>query len=626
MVRTVCCLAPALVHARTPCVRSAPHGILRAGRALRSRITAGVLALALSAGLAAADERILGFHAHIDVLPDASLHVIETIRVRAEGNRIKRGIFREFPTAYVDDRGRRTTIGFALQSVKRDGVDEPYRIEQRSNGVAIYIGRKDVFLKTGQYTYEIGYRVEGELGLFADHDELYWNVTGNGWEFPIDAASAQVTLPTGVPHENLRLEAYTGAQGAKGQAYEARLDGGIANFVSTTALGSREGLTIVVMWPKGFVTPPPAAVAPAAVSAAPVPSVERAPYVPPSGYRPLLWGAGGLALLFAYYLLIWRLVGRDPEAGVVIPRYRPPQGESPASMRYLRLMAYDDRCLAAAVLSLAIKGYLTIEHGRAGFFSRGTYTLQQRDGSTTPLSPDEKALLRKLFAGWGSLQLTNTNHKLVSAAKRAHRRALKMQYLGRFFRINGGWHFIGVALSAFVAVAATFAQSAHGYDPRWFFVTAGGQATLAAVLTGFLANGVFGRLLKAPTVHGRKLMDEIEGFRQYLEIAEGDEIKLVGAPRKTPSLFEAYLPFALALGMEQKWAEGFVTVFATQAPKHAPDWYQGRRWRLREFSSSVSSSLEAAISSASTPPGSSSGGWGRGSSGGGGGGGGGGGW
>jgi uncharacterized membrane protein len=151
-----------------------------------------------------------------------------------------------------------------------------------------------------------------------------------------------------------------------------------------------------------------------------------------------------------------------------------------------------------------------------------------------------------------------------------------------------------------------------------------------------LVNGVFGKLLKSPTREGRRRLDEIDGFRLYLEVAEGDEIKLVGAPRKTAALFESYLPFALALGVEQRWAEQFAAVFLTQAPNYHPDWYEGG-FDVRDvgrFSASFGSSFESAISSAATPPGSSSGssggsdggGGGGGSSGGGGGGGGGGGW
>ena len=145
----------------------------------------------------------------------------------------------------------------------------------------------------------------------------------------------------------------------------------------------------------------------------------------------------------------------------------------------------------------------------------------------------------------------------------------------------------------------------------------------------FVANVAFGRLLKAPTVAGRATMDHVEGFRLYLDVAEGDELKLVAAPPLTVGLYERYLPAALALEVEQHWAERFATVFATQAAAHTPSWYSGDAWDTRNvasFTSDLGSSFSSAISSASTPPGSSSGSGGGGSSGGGGGGGGGGGW
>jgi uncharacterized membrane protein len=124
-------------------------------------------------------------------------------------------------------------------------------------------------------------------------------------------------------------------------------------------------------------------------------------------------------------------------------------------------------------------------------------------------------------------------------------------------------------------------------------------------------------------------MDHVEGFRLYLDVAEGDELRLVNAPPLTARLYERYLPAALALEVEQRWAERFATVFATQAPGHSPSWYSGDAWDARHvarFSSGFGASFSGAIASASTPPGSSSGGGGGGSSGGGGGGGGGGGW
>ncbi len=157
-----------------------------------------------------------------------------------------------------------------------------------------------------------------------------------------------------------------------------------------------------------------------------------------------------------------------------------------------------------------------------------------------------------------------------------------------------------------------------------FFVVATIALMVATLIT-------FAILLKRPTHLGRALLDESLGFEEYLRIAEKDEMNLRNPPEKTPALFEQYLPFALALGVEQEWAERFARIFAgLRGPNDTswrPAWYNGS-WNnidLSATTSAVSSSLGSAISSSATPPGSSSSG-GGGFSGGGGGGGGGGGW
>jgi uncharacterized membrane protein YgcG len=578
------------------------------------------LLLAALATVARADERILSFDSTIAVGADSGLTVIETIRVRAEGSAIKRGIFREFPTDYTDRAGNQVRVGFDLLSVRRAGRNEPHRVERQANGVRILIGDPDVFLTPGEHTYEIIYRTDRQLGYFERHDELYWNVTGNGWRFPIDEARARVLLPR-VPPDGVRLEAYTGPQGATWRHYRAEMVGDMPAFETTRPLAAHEGLTIVVSWPKGFVQPPG--------------PLGRLRYLARDNLPATYAGLGLLALL-GYYLTIWRRVGRDPPAGVIIPRYRPPAGESPASMRFLRRMAYDNRCFAAAVLSLAVKGYLSIERERGALGLGHKYSLIRSDGSTTPLSEDETALLPALFHGWERLVLEDSNHVRISGARAAHRRALERKYKNRFFQINGGWHLLGVGLSIAAGVlAVALPAAAGGFGLEWFVVTPGGWAAAALVVVALLTNGVFGKLLKAPTRDGRMRLDEIEGFRLYLDVAEGDEIRLIGAPRKTPALFESYLPFALALGVEQRWAEQFASVFLTQAPNYHPAWYNGGFdvSDIGRFSTSFGKSFESAISSAASPPGSSSGssgggggGGGGGSSGGGGGGGGGGGW
>src|SRR5262249_14754194 len=153
----------------------------------------------------------------------------------------------------------RIHVEFEPESLTRDGGDEPYHSESHGNGVRVYFGSESTLLDPGDYTYVFRYRTTRQLGFFADHDELYWNVTGNGWDFPIGTASANVSLPGDIAPETLRLDGYTGAQGAKGRAYSASADApSHATFRTTHALAPREGLTIVVGFPKGIVAAPSA--------------------------------------------------------------------------------------------------------------------------------------------------------------------------------------------------------------------------------------------------------------------------------------------------------------------------------------------------------------------------------
>ena len=136
-------------------------------------------------------------------------------------------------------------------------------------------------------------------------------------------------------------------------------------------------------------------------------------------------------------------------------------------------------------------------------------------------------------------------------------------------------------------------------------------------------------------MQGRKVMDEIDGFKQYLGVAEEDRLNYLHPPEKTPELFERYLPYSVALDVENRWAEKFAGVLAAAAAAGAATvaWYASDRSSDTDWSSfatRVGDTLASTVASASTAPGSSGGGSsgssGGGSSGGGGGGGGGSGW
>ncbi len=197
-----------------------------------------------------ADERILSWHSHIVVEKGGDLLVTETIKVRAEGKRIKRGIYRDLPVLREGKGGLHTTKRFTVLSVKRDGKKENYVRERIKDGLRIRIGRADVFLKAGSYTYEITYRTARQLYFEKERDALYWNVNGAEWGFPADTVSATVVLPEGI--RGTKVWAYTGNRGAMGEDYKAELTRTGATIKATRPFGARENLTVMLEWPPGL--------------------------------------------------------------------------------------------------------------------------------------------------------------------------------------------------------------------------------------------------------------------------------------------------------------------------------------------------------------------------------------
>ena len=324
----------------------------------------------------------------------------------------------------------------------------------------------------------------------------------------------------------------------------------------------------------------------------------------------------GFVLLLVYYIPTWSRHGRDPEEGVVVTRYEPPDGFSPASLRYIRQMYYDNKVMTAAIVNLAVKGYLRIKNRGSQYWLE---RLKAPADAPAP-APGEKELYDGLFAGGLSVELDNKNHRVLGNAKQAHSESLRDDYKHKYFQTNGALNVPGVAIAVGTTIAAL--NTGAGATPY----------VIATLVVIFATVVVFAVLLKRPTLRGRGLLDEMLGFQEYLEIAEKDELNLRNPPEKTPQLFEAYLPYALALGVEQEWSDKFAAVLAAirgpDGGEYQPGWYSGN-WNMRNLGStarSLSSGLNSSVARSVSPPGSSSGGGGGGSSGGGGGGGGGGGW
>ena len=628
-----------------------------------------LFAVVIAVQPALAQEGITDFHSDITVQRDDSLVVHEVIQVYSEAVHIRHGIFRDFPTRYTDRSGQSYVVNFQLLSVRRDGKDESYTQQDLNNGVRIQIGSATTLLEPGPYTYELSYTVNREIGFFPDHDELYWNVTGNSWAFPIDHASATVTLPGPVQAGDLKMTGYTGFQASRERnlTFE-RISDATVRFETTRPLESGQGLTIVVGFPKGVLDEPTQA--------------DRVRWWMQDN-KATVAGLLGLMLVIIYYFGAWVAVGRDPQPGPIVVSYEPPPGLSPAAMRFLERMGYDDRVFVSAVVDLAVKGYLRIEQ------TGSLYTLIKLKTEDGKLPAEERNLQRILFSGGDEVSVAAMEALRFSTAKKTLGRDLDLEENNRLFHKNRRWAVPGILLT--VAVLVVILMSRHGPKAAgagflcvWLsFWTIGCVFLVRTAVTGWksgkgsigltlfaipflfaevvvigvlafmigvwvvlvlialaIANGIGIAELKALTPEGRKLFDQIEGFRQFLTAVDSDRLQRLSLPAKTPQLFEKCLPYALALGVEQAWANQFTAVLAQAAVAaggaavaYSPAWISSTDWgtlNMSTFAGDFSSGFSSAISSASSPPGSSSGfdggGGGGGSSGGGGGGGGGGGW
>ncbi|MCQ1573177.1 DUF2207 domain-containing protein [Neorhizobium galegae] len=632
------------------------------------------LLLCLSAALpAVAEEFIRSYHSDIQVADNGDLTVTETIIANAEGDRIKRGLFRDFPLTMTDAAGRTVRVGFEVVSVTRDGQAEPFHTESVTGGIRIYSGDKDVFLRDGEHTFVFTYKTDRQIRYFGDHDELYWNVNGNGWEFRIAQASARVTLPGSA--RITQTAAYTGPLGSTARNARMQANGNQAVFTTTRPLGMQEGLTIVAGFPKNVVAPPS--------------KDQESAWWWRDNIGTII-SIVGLVLVVGYYTAFWTRVGRDPDRGVVVPRWDAPEGLSPALVNYIDNKGFSGSgwtAFAASALDLAVKGYVTLEDLAEKIVIRRTDKAVPRD---VPIG--QASILGSIGAKGQELIIDEAHGTTVQSIGASFRQAIEKEHRGKYYNGNKGYVIGGVVLSVLSIVALLVFGNlepdmiATLIIPAFFAVVFGflavgsgkgfrrgsslfskiisivilgviglvaisiGSAVLVAILSEMtgnehwpilvsvggivLANVIFFFLIGAPTPLGRKLMDGIEGLRIYLTLAEKDRMNTAGAPTMSPQHFEKLLPYAVALGVEKPWSSTFETWLASAAAgaaagAYAPGWYSGNYGsnfgdRIGGFSSSMASTIASTIPAPKSS--SSSSGFSGGSSGGGGGGGGGGGW
>ncbi len=549
-------------------------------------------------------EYIDSFESQIKINQDNALDVEENITVVAKGQQIKRGIVREFPTRYKDLYGNNYNVRFDLKEILLDNRPVQYHQEQFLNGIKIYIGSENKFLAPGIYTYTIKYKTKKQLGFFDDYDELYWNVTGNGWRLPIKSASAVVKLPENA--RALQSLAFTGNIGQSEKDYKLIQKDSLLFFETTKPLLPGQGLTIAVSWPKGFVKQD---------------SIFTKLFYFLSDNLGIL-----LILICILFLLIFYLkkiiqVKKLNSNRVVIPLFEPPHGLLPSQIRYLMHMGYDNICIASEIVNMAVNQLLKIEYQKSFFNS--FYILERNKDNSKELLSLHELILETIFAKKDKIELGKTNTSIYFTIEKTklnldNNFAKNFEFNSRY--ITTGWI---TTIACIIFVIFIIQQ----ISPAVFFL-----AAIASVI-----NILATYQIKHYTQDGQNLIDKINGFKMFLEATESERIKIIGTPPiKTPQLYEKYLPYAMALGVEKAWTNQFASVFEAlknQGIDYHPAWYISGspfdplifgNFIARDLSSGLSTSTQP-ISSSTYAPGTSSGSKG-GSSGGGSGGGGGGGW
>ena len=568
------------------------------------RYLLGALAACLIVLAAGAEEKINRFDVGIEVRQNGDILVTETINVAVEGRDIRRGIFRDLPRYYADDLkpGDKLPYQYDVRRVRRDGRKEPYTIEHDGNAYRIRIGDADVLLDYGAHTYVIEYEVKNQIRYFEDHDELYWNVTGNYWLFPIDKASVRVTLPEDAVL--LDKTAYTGGYGVDGNDYAFRQSGGAYLFETTRPLGLKEGLTVSMSIEKGVIEP-----------------------LSLSDKSTLFWfryGALGiLALSFlgvlGFLLASFRKVGEDPPKGPVFAQYEPPAGYSPAAVHHIYYRGFRGHgSLISALLHMATGGIVTIDASD----KKNTLLNRTVEADVTKLSEDEKILEDGLFYDRSRLMLGTTYDSGFTKAYTAFRKYVSRKYGDPYFKWNIGYTIVALIMTVLVIVVSALVT----VNWTWWHTI--------VVLAFAGMNGVFMYLMPAPTKKGQKIRTDIEGFRLYLETAEKLQLNAAEVGSETPppmskDRYERFLPYAIALGVEKPWTKYFEKALPTEAADYSPAWghFGGQSLgNLSSMTDSMVSTMSSGVSSSLPQTSSSSGGGGGGFSGGGGGGGGGGGW
>jgi uncharacterized membrane protein len=509
----------------------------------------GLMALSTVATAHAKELRIENFDAHIVVASDGTIDVTETIRAHFMGGPWH-GLYRSIPVEYVTPQGLNYTLFLDVKQVT-DGSGRRLKFDssrvRHYRKLKIYIPDADNSVQT----ISIEYAVSDAIRFFEDHDELYWNVTGDEWDVPIQSAHAQIILPAGA--SNIRATAFTGVYGSRAKDAEIDIAANGVEVRTTAPLPYHAGLTVAVALDKGVVREPTAA--------------DIFGRFLRSNW-PLLLPVAVFCVMF----YLWWTRGRDPRLRPIAAQYEPPNQLTPGEAGTLVDNSADMRDITASIVDLAVRGYLVIEEVQKermlGLMHEKDYNfiLQKDRSQWGALKAHEQALLDGFFTAGTAGEtismdsLQNRFYKTLPIMRSGIFDSLVSQgfYRRRPDSVRSAYIGAGVVVGILMIWVGIRMASAMGMAPAPFII---GGILSALVVCGF------GWFMPAHTEQGTRALEGVLGFEDFLNHVEADRFNRT---IKTPQMFEKFLPFAMAFGVEKNWSKAFDGIMT-----QPPGWYRG---------------------------------------------------
>jgi len=526
--------------------------------------------LSLLLSYPAFSEEINNFYTEILIKRDGTIYVREDIEYDF-AEELKHGIFREIPHRYrigIKNYNLRLNVGSVTNF---EGIPYKNEISHSGGRVNVKIGDPDSYV-TGVLGYRVGYKVEGAISFLEDHDELYWNVTGNEWNIPIGSAGTKIYFDEDIP-EGITAACYTGTYGSKASDCSFNISPKGIEFTALDSLWAGEGLTIVIGVPKGFFREPSA--------------IDKATWFIKDNW---FFTVPMLTLIIISF--VWHTMGRDPEGRGVVPvRYEPPKEMTPAEAGILMDEQADILDITSTVIDLAVRGFIRIEEieGKSFyFFSDRDYKLKRvKEPQGNELKSHEIKIFNALFdSGKNEVMVSDLKNNFYKSLTPIKNSLYSELIRSRYFPTNPEnvrrifkWIGIGIiALSLFLIQDLTI--------------------KLSIALSGLFVL-MFSRFMPRKTNKGSLAKEELLGFREFIERAEADRIERLA--ENDPTLFDRVLPYALIFGLEDRWANAFRDLY-----KNPPSWYSSPRYgdafTPRIFVSDLGRSLNVMNSTFSSTP------------------------